>query len=142
MVSDVGWDLRAAFAHHGLDHYFSSWVHSYEHDTEKPDPLLFQHACRELGVAPEETLMVGDHPAKGGGAAGAGLPRMCCPVEPLPVRVADWMQCSVWPIECDQEVGPCGLVTSCFLRHLPFTSRRSDRGVGRPVACPVRVGSA
>ncbi|MCX4399331.1 HAD-IA family hydrolase [Streptomyces sp. NBC_00264] len=73
VVSDVGWDLRATFAHHGLDHYFSSWVHSYEHDTEKPDPLLFQHACRELGVAPEETLMVGDHPAKDGGAAGAGL---------------------------------------------------------------------
>ncbi|MFI2071931.1 HAD family hydrolase, partial [Streptomyces mirabilis] len=38
VVSDVGWDLRATFAHHGLDHYFSSWVHSYEHDTEKPDP--------------------------------------------------------------------------------------------------------
>ncbi|MEU9318193.1 HAD-IA family hydrolase [Streptomyces sp. NPDC048295] len=73
VVSDVGWDLRATFAHHGLDHYFSSWVHSYEHDTEKPDPLLFQHACHELGVAPEETLMVGDHPAKDGGAAGAGL---------------------------------------------------------------------
>jgi HAD superfamily hydrolase (TIGR01493 family) len=73
VVSDVGWDLRATFAHHGLDHYVSSWVHSYEHDTEKPDPLLFQHACRELGVAPEETLMVGDHPAKDGGAAGAGL---------------------------------------------------------------------
>ncbi|MEV8424565.1 helix-turn-helix domain-containing protein [Streptomyces niveus] len=52
------------------------------------------------------------------------------------------MQCSVWPIECDQEVGPCSLVPSCFLRHLPFTSRRFDRGVGRPVACPVRVGSA
>ncbi len=73
VVSDVGWDLRATFAHHGLDHCFSSWVHSYEHDTEKPDPLLFQHACRGLSVAPEETLMVGDHPAKDGGAAGAGL---------------------------------------------------------------------
>ncbi|MGW1429281.1 HAD family hydrolase [Streptomyces sp. NPDC002431] len=69
----MGWDLRATFAHHGLGHYFSSWVHSYEHDTERPDPLLFQHACRERGVAPEETLMVGDHPAKDGGAAGAGL---------------------------------------------------------------------
>ncbi|MFE3648684.1 HAD family hydrolase [Streptomyces sp. NPDC059122] len=73
VVSDVGWDLRATFAHHGLDRYFSSWVHSYEHGTEKPDPLLFRHACRELGVAPEETLMVGDHPAKDGGAAAAGL---------------------------------------------------------------------
>ena len=73
VVSDVGWDLRATFAHHGLDRFFSSWVHSYEHHSEKPDPLLFRHACRELGVGPSEALMVGDHPAKDGGAAGAGL---------------------------------------------------------------------
>lgn len=73
VVSDVGWDLRATFAHHGLADHFSTWVHSYEHDSEKPDPRLFRHACGELGVAPEETLMVGDHPTKDGGAAGAGL---------------------------------------------------------------------
>ncbi|MFG2892568.1 HAD family hydrolase [Streptomyces sp. NPDC048248] len=73
VVSDVGWDLRPTFAHHGLDHYFTSWVHSYQHKTEKPDPALFQHACRELGVEPASTLMVGDHPAKDGGAAGSGL---------------------------------------------------------------------
>ncbi|MEU3791422.1 HAD family hydrolase [Streptomyces fructofermentans] len=73
VVSDVGWDLRPTFAHHGLDHHFSAWVHSFEHATEKPDPALFAHACRELGVAPAESLMVGDHPAKDGGAAGAGL---------------------------------------------------------------------
>ncbi|QPP06891.1 HAD-IA family hydrolase [Streptomyces bathyalis] len=73
VVSDVGWDLRATFAHHGLADHFSSWVHSFEHDSEKPDPRLFQHACGELGVEPGETLMVGDHPSKDGGAASAGL---------------------------------------------------------------------
>ncbi|MFB8417863.1 HAD family hydrolase [Streptomyces albidoflavus] len=73
VVSDVGWDLRATFARHGLDHHVGAWVHSYEHRTEKPDPFLFHLACRELGVAPSRTLMVGDHPAKDGGAAGAGL---------------------------------------------------------------------
>ncbi|MGH3325697.1 MAG: HAD family hydrolase [Streptomyces sp.] len=73
VVSDIGWDLRPTFTHHGLAHYFSAWVHSYEHDSEKPDPRLFQHACGQLGVTPEETLMVGDHPAKDGGAVGAGL---------------------------------------------------------------------
>ncbi|OEU86245.1 hypothetical protein DB35_15485 [Streptomyces abyssalis] len=73
VVSDVGWDLRATFAHHGLADHFGTWVHSYEHDSEKPDPRLFLHACGELGVSPEDTLMVGDHPAKDGGAAGAGL---------------------------------------------------------------------
>jgi putative hydrolase of the HAD superfamily len=73
VVSDVGWDLRPTFAHHHLDHYFASWVHSYEHRTEKPDPALFRYACRELGVEPASALMVGDHPAKDGGAAGSGL---------------------------------------------------------------------
>ncbi|MEV8312607.1 HAD-IA family hydrolase [Streptomyces sp. NPDC059900] len=73
VVSDVGWDLRPTFALHGLDRWFGSWVHSYEHATEKPDPRLFAHACAELGVAQADTLMVGDHPAKDGGAAGAGL---------------------------------------------------------------------
>lgn len=73
VVSDVGWDLRPTFARHGLAGRFSAWVHSYEHDTEKPDPRLFHYACGKLGVTPEETLMVGDHPAKDGGAAAAGL---------------------------------------------------------------------
>lgn len=73
VVSDVGWDLRPTFAHHGLDRFIGAWVHSYEHHTEKPDPLLFRHACRRLGTTPAQALMVGDHPAKDGGAAGAGL---------------------------------------------------------------------
>ncbi|UQA97102.1 HAD family hydrolase [Streptomyces halobius] len=84
VVSDVGWDLRKTFAHHGLDGYFSTWVHSYEHNTEKPNPLLFHHACRELGVEPAETLMVGDHPAKDGGAVGAGLRSYVLPAGAAP----------------------------------------------------------
>ncbi|MFG2827420.1 HAD family hydrolase [Streptomyces sp. NPDC048434] len=84
VVSDVGWDLRATFAHHDLDRYFSAWVHSYEHHTEKPDPLLFRHACRELGADPSETLMVGDNPAKDGGAVGAGLRSYVLPAGSAP----------------------------------------------------------
>ncbi|MEV0221876.1 HAD-IA family hydrolase [Streptomyces sp. NPDC050704] len=84
VVSDVGWDLRATFAHHDLDRYFSAWVHSYAYDTEKPDPVLFGHACRDLGVGPAETLMVGDHPAKDGGAAGAGLRAYVLPAGAAP----------------------------------------------------------
>lgn len=82
VVSDVGWDLRPTFAHHGLDKYFTAWVHSYRHATEKPDPFLFHHACAELEVAPSDTLMVGDHPAKDGGAASAGLRSYVLPVMP------------------------------------------------------------
>jgi HAD superfamily hydrolase (TIGR01549 family) len=84
VVSDVGWDLRPTFARHGLDRYFSAWVHSYEHDSEKPDPRLFRHACETLGVPEEETLMVGDHPAKDGGAAAAGLRAYVLPAGAAP----------------------------------------------------------
>lgn len=84
VVSDVGWDLRATFARHGLDHHFGAWVHSHEHRTEKPDPHLFHLACRALGVAPARTLMVGDHPAKDGGAAGAGLRSYVLPAGAAP----------------------------------------------------------
>jgi len=84
VVSDVGWDLRATFAHHGLAGCFTAWVHSYEHDSEKPDPQLFRHACRALSVPEEETLMVGDHPAKDGGAAAAGLRAYVLPAGAAP----------------------------------------------------------
>ncbi|MDX3094766.1 HAD hydrolase-like protein [Streptomyces sp. ME19-03-3] len=84
VVSDVGWDLRPTFAHHGLDRHFSAWVHSYAYDTEKPDPVLFGHACGALGVDRAETLMVGDHPAKDGGAAGAGLRAYVLPAGAAP----------------------------------------------------------
>ncbi|MGI5467350.1 HAD family hydrolase [Streptomyces sp. CA-132043] len=87
VVSDVGWDLRPTFAHHGLDRYFSVWVHSYEHSTEKPDPSLFEYACRQLAVEPAETLMVGDHPAKDGGAAGSGLRSYVLPAGAAPGAV-------------------------------------------------------
>ncbi|MFF7209563.1 HAD family hydrolase [Streptomyces sp. NPDC008238] len=84
VVSDVGWDLRPTFTHHRLDHHFTAWVHSYAYDTEKPDPILFHQACGVLGVDPSETLMVGDHPAKDGGAAGAGLRSYVLPAGAAP----------------------------------------------------------
>lgn len=84
VVSDIGWQLPPTFARHGLDGHVSAWVHSYEHDTEKPDPLLFALACGRLGVAPEETLMVGDNPYKDGGAVGAGLRSYVLPAGATP----------------------------------------------------------
>lgn len=40
----------------------------------KPSPLLFERACAVLGVAPDETVMVGDNPATDGeGALNAGI---------------------------------------------------------------------
>jgi phosphoglycolate phosphatase len=63
------------FAHyHQLQAYFQVLLGS-DLEFAKPDPRLFQFACRELGVDPARTLMVGDSSwdmsmASQGGAAG------------------------------------------------------------------------
>jgi putative hydrolase of the HAD superfamily len=70
VVSNIGWDPRPVFRAHGLDPYVGAYVLSYRHGIQKPDPRLFAIACDALGVAPEDTLMVGDsRPADGGAAA-------------------------------------------------------------------------
>lgn len=63
LVSNIGFDIRPICASLGLDRLVSSYVLSYELGRCKPDPAVFRHACAALGVAPEETLMVGDSPA-------------------------------------------------------------------------------
>lgn len=82
IVSDIAWDIRKHFVHHGLDSYIGAYALSYEHGTKKPDPVLFRHACAELGVDPRETLMVGDNPVSDGGAVAAGLRAYVLPAEP------------------------------------------------------------
>ncbi|MEU6813917.1 HAD-IA family hydrolase [Streptomyces sp. NPDC046860] len=72
VVSNIGWDLRPVFREHGLDAFVDAYVLSYEHGARKPDPRLFAVACAELGVEPEETLMVGDSREADGGAAALG----------------------------------------------------------------------
>jgi putative hydrolase of the HAD superfamily len=72
VVSNIGWDLRPVFREHGVDPYVGTYVLSYEHGIQKPDTRLFAHACDALGVAPQDTLMVGDDRRADGGAAGLG----------------------------------------------------------------------
>ncbi|MFF1763811.1 HAD family hydrolase [Streptomyces sp. NPDC058249] len=72
VVSNIGWDPRPVFREHGLDPYVGTYVLSYEHGIQKPDPRLFKTACDALGVAPEDTLMVGDDRRADGGAATLG----------------------------------------------------------------------
>jgi FMN phosphatase YigB (HAD superfamily) len=79
VVSDIGWDLRPVFAHHGADRFIRTWVLSYEHGTEKPDRRLFELGCADLDVAPNRTLMVGDSVERDAGAARAGLTALTLP---------------------------------------------------------------
>ncbi|MFE6893950.1 HAD family hydrolase [Streptomyces sp. NPDC057694] len=72
VVSNIGWDLRPVFVEHGLDPYIGTYVMSYRHGVQKPDARLFTAACEELGVAPADTLMVGDDRRADAGAADIG----------------------------------------------------------------------
>ncbi|MHB9864349.1 HAD family hydrolase [Streptomyces sp. YIM S03343] len=72
VVSNIGWDLRPVFREHGLDPYVDTYVLSFEHGVQKPDPRLFHAACEALGTDPREVLMVGDDRRADGGAAALG----------------------------------------------------------------------
>jgi putative hydrolase of the HAD superfamily len=84
VVSNIGWDLRPVFRAHGLDRYVDTYVLSYEHGVQKPDPRLFATACEALGADPRKVLMVGDDPRADGGAATLGC-RVHL-VDPLPAN--------------------------------------------------------
>ncbi len=46
----------------GIRHYFGSLLVSEEEGVKKPDPEIFNRALRQLNVAPEEAVFVGDNP--------------------------------------------------------------------------------
>lgn len=83
VVSNIGWDMRPVFRHHGVDDLVDAYVLSFERGVKKPDPGIFQVACDKLGVAPGDALMVGDEPVADVGAATLGC-RVHL-VDPLPV---------------------------------------------------------
>jgi HAD superfamily hydrolase (TIGR01509 family) len=73
VVSNAGGDVAVLLARMGLAELFSAIIDSGVVGVEKPDPAIFHLAARELGVAPEAAIHVGDLPAvdvKGARAAG------------------------------------------------------------------------
>jgi HAD superfamily hydrolase (TIGR01549 family) len=85
IVSNTGWDIRSIVDRHRLAALIEAWALSCEHGVEKPDPALFLVACSELGVQPEQTLMVGDNPLTDGGAVFAGVPVYLLPMAEQPM---------------------------------------------------------
>lgn len=81
VVSNIGFDIRGLCEALGFAEYVSSWALSFEVGRCKPDPAIFRHACEALGVAPEDTLMVGDTPADAA-AVDAGCRALVLPSNP------------------------------------------------------------
>ncbi len=57
------WDDRLRILYHrfALDRLFPLLICSSEHGVEKPDPRLFEIACRVAGVAASEAVHIGDN---------------------------------------------------------------------------------
>ena len=62
VVSNIGFDIRPICDALGFARYVSGWALSCELGRCKPDPAIFRHACQQLGVEPERSLMVGNSP--------------------------------------------------------------------------------
>jgi HAD superfamily hydrolase (TIGR01509 family) len=86
VVSNVGWDIRPIFKHRDLADLVGAFVLSCEYDREKPDPALFLAACTQLGIDPQDALMVGDDPVNDGAAVRSGLHVYLLPDRPLGER--------------------------------------------------------
>jgi FMN phosphatase YigB (HAD superfamily) len=80
VVSDVAFDLRPIFEHHGVDPFITSYVLSFERGSIKPDGKLFGIACAEIGVAEADALMVGDNPVNDGAGVTAGVRTLLLPM--------------------------------------------------------------
>ena len=60
IVSNFDTRLRPILQQLGLEQLFDSILISAEIGVEKPNPTIFEKACQQLGVLPEETVHVGD----------------------------------------------------------------------------------
>lgn len=82
VVSDIVWDVRRDVEAAGVGDAVGAYALSYQMGCEKPEPRMFLKACADLGADPRRTLMVGDNPARDGGAVACGLRALILPSEP------------------------------------------------------------
>ncbi|WP_037605175.1 HAD family hydrolase [Streptacidiphilus rugosus] len=93
VVSNIGWDLRPVFRHHGVDELVDAYVLSFEQGVQKPDAAIFETACRELGHHPSDVLMVGDDLTADAGATALG-----CAFHPVDHRPVDERPAGLTPL--------------------------------------------
>jgi HAD superfamily hydrolase (TIGR01509 family) len=79
VVSDIHFDIRPEFEAADLDRHIDTYVLSFEHGVQKPDPRIFQLALEQLGVEPSAAVMFGDRASRDGGAAALGIVTVILP---------------------------------------------------------------
>jgi HAD superfamily hydrolase (TIGR01493 family) len=79
IISDIHYDIREHFRRHDLDRFVDTYVLSFEHGCQKPDPRIFTLALESLGIEPEQALMVGDRAQYDGASVDVGIPALILP---------------------------------------------------------------
>jgi putative hydrolase of the HAD superfamily len=82
VVSNVGFDLRAVFAGHGLAELVTTFVLSCDIGVMKPDWAIYRTALSALDLEPQQALMVGDDFRSDGAAVGFGICTLLLPYSP------------------------------------------------------------
>lgn len=82
VVSNVGFDLRAVFAGHGLAELVTTFVLSCELGVMKPDREIYRTALAALDVEPGQALMVGDDARSDAAAVTFGIRTLLLPYSP------------------------------------------------------------
>jgi putative hydrolase of the HAD superfamily len=74
VISNFDGRLRMVLEHLAISKYFDFILISSEAGADKPDALIFERAAQLAGVAPNESLHIGDDPVRDWqGAAAAGM---------------------------------------------------------------------
>lgn len=89
VLSNIGLDIRPMLARSGVLDLLDAVVLSFEVGRTKPDPAIFTHTVRSLGVDPGDTLMVGDTWHDDGAAAQIGIRTLLLPPTAGPRRGLD-----------------------------------------------------
>jgi HAD superfamily hydrolase (TIGR01509 family) len=89
VLSNIGIDVRACLDRSGVSDLLDGLVLSYEVGLAKPDPAIFAHALKLLGVPGENTLMVGDSPKDDVGGVGLNIRTLILPQTQGPVHGLD-----------------------------------------------------
>ena len=79
--------------HVGLARYFGVIVSGDTLPQKKPDPAPLLHACEQLGVSPERTIMVGDSANDAQAAQAAGMPVLLLSYGYSEGRPVDTIEC-------------------------------------------------
>lgn len=62
LSSDSLENVTAFLEQQHLQHFFQGWMGAEPSKPSKPDPILVDYLCNQLGVSPAATVMVGDTP--------------------------------------------------------------------------------